>query len=211
VVSPKSNILPTSLIAEARGATREQFVARFGDTKLLVVRLDPEAPELEDGLAEIAGAPSAEWRPRSGVTGVGTMISPISEQFIKAASSSLEARRELSSRKLQALFSTRPHFLLAMRKRTGDGGADRLQVGRSNASDVVLRHPSVSKLHATLEWDEAGMHYVSDEGSTNNTQVEGRVLAPFEPAPFTPGDVIRFGDVECFVCLPETFWDALCA
>jgi FHA domain len=202
-------ILPTSLVAEVRAATREGYVEAFGDTKLLVIRLDPKAPELELGLAEVANAPSAAWRPRSGVTGVGTMILPISDQFLRAASTSLEARRQLSSKKLQALFSTRPHFLLPLRKRAGDGSADQLVVGRSNTNDVVLRHPSVSKLHATLEWDEAGIHYVSDEGSTNNTQLNGRVLAVGEPATFGPGDLIRFGDVEAFVCLPETFWDAL--
>jgi hypothetical protein len=209
VSHPRSNILPAILVAQARAATREVFVEAFGDTKLLVIRLDPKTPELELGLSEAASAPSAAWRPRSGITGVGTMISPISDQFLRAASTSFEARRQLSSKKLQALFSTRPHFLLPLRKRAGEGSADRLVVGRSTANDVVLRHPSVSKVHATLEWDEAGIHYVSDEGSTNNTQLDGRVLAPTEPATFGPGDVIRFGDVETFVCMPETFWDAL--
>src|SRR5450432_59116 len=94
VSHPKSNILPASLVAEARAATRDAFVETFGDTKLLVIRLDPTAPELELGLAENASAPSAAWRPRSGVTGVGTMILPISDQFLRAASTSLEARRQ---------------------------------------------------------------------------------------------------------------------
>ena len=73
----------------------------------------------------------------------------------------------------------------------------------------MLRHASISKLHASLEWDEVGMHYVCDEGSTNSTQVNGRLLTTGEPATFGPGDALRFGDIEAFVALPETLWDAL--
>ena len=48
-----------------------------------------------------------------------------------------------------------------------------LSVGRDQTNDIVLRHPTVSRRHATLEVDESGAVWVADLGSSNGTQVDG--------------------------------------
>jgi hypothetical protein len=152
-IERRSNVLPWKLVDQARSQSRDTFVGELGETKLLVVRVGDAGGELERGLMETVANSSGAWHPRSGVTGVGTVIAPISEGFVS--------------------------------------------------------HASVSKVHAWFEWDEDGNIYLCDEGSTNNTQLNGRVLMAGELEPFVPGDLIRFGDVEAFLCLPETLWEAL--
>jgi hypothetical protein len=63
-------------------------------------------------------------------------------------------------------------------------------VGRGEGVDVVLRHPSVSRLHAEIV--RRGPHvYVADLGlSTNGTRVNGR---PVGRRLLESGDVIAFG------------------
>src|SRR5215475_13571655 len=69
-------------------------------------------------------------------------------------------------------------------------------VGRGQAVDVRLDHPSVSKLHAEIV--RRGMYaYVSDLGlSRNGTRVNGRVVAQ---RLLENGDVISFGSQRCQV------------
>ena len=69
-------------------------------------------------------------------------------------------------------------------------------VGRGQAVDVHLDHPSVSKLHAEIV--RRGMYaYVSDLGlSRNGTRVNGRVVAQ---RLLENGDVISFGSQRCQV------------
>jgi pSer/pThr/pTyr-binding forkhead associated (FHA) protein len=49
-----------------------------------------------------------------------------------------------------------------------------LKIGRHPSNDVVLRHVSVSRHHATLKWEEgASLPMLVDEGSANGVQAEG--------------------------------------
>ena len=52
-----------------------------------------------------------------------------------------------------------------------------LTVGRDADNDIVLRHPTVSRHHATLEVDAGGAVWVRDAGSSNGTQVDGVPVA----------------------------------
>ena len=74
-------------------------------------------------------------------------------------------------------------------------------VGRGQAVDVHLDHPSVSKLHAEIV--RRGLYaYVSDLGlSRNGTRVNGRVVAQ---RLLENGDVISFGSQRCQVGGLET-------
>ncbi|MDO4345405.1 MAG: FHA domain-containing protein, partial [Eubacteriales bacterium] len=61
-------------------------------------------------------------------------------------------------------------------------------------SDIVLDHPSVSRVHAKIEkWD--GEYYVHDLNSTNGTFINGRRLDIHESVPIYPGDEIFFAKV----------------
>ncbi|HZS37552.1 MAG TPA: FHA domain-containing protein [Polyangia bacterium] len=71
--------------------------------------------------------------------------------------------------------------------------SDRISIGRARNCDVVLRDPSVSKLHAHVRRDEAGGWSLHDAGSHNGTSIGGRPLARDASAPLQVGDSITLG------------------
>lgn len=67
-----------------------------------------------------------------------------------------------------------------------------LVIGRSRSSDVVLAHESVSRRHARLWLDKAGVLWVEDLGSSGGTYVDSERVTK---APVPPGRHVRFGQV----------------
>jgi len=57
---------------------------------------------------------------------------------------------------------------------------------------------SVSRRHARiLREDDGSFVVVEDVGTMNGTAIEGERLQPGRPAPLRPGNLVRFGTVEC--------------
>ena len=67
-----------------------------------------------------------------------------------------------------------------------------LLVGRASSNDVVLEHPSVSKLHARLRAENDGF-WIEDAGSQNGSDIDGERIT--KPVFAVAGDVLRFGDL----------------
>ena len=65
-------------------------------------------------------------------------------------------------------------------------------VGRGEAVDVRLPHPSVSLVHLCLR-RRKGRLLVMDSGSTNGTTLDGAPLTPDEPAPVRAGSRLSVG------------------
>ncbi len=74
-------------------------------------------------------------------------------------------------------------------------------IGRGTRVDVMIDDPSLSRLHARLTLDHAGVLRVEDLGSTNRVTVNGVRQAS---ALLQPGDVVGFGVVEYRVVSGET-------
>jgi hypothetical protein len=76
--------------------------------------------------------------------------------------------------------------------RVPPGQQYRFTIGRELACDMTVAHLSVSRWHASLQWN--GYHWLlADLGSTNGTRLNGwRVTGP---SPVWPGDLVSFGDV----------------
>jgi len=76
----------------------------------------------------------------------------------------------------------------------------KITIGRASNNDVIIRHPSVSKLHAYFGHSE-GAPTVSttlvDAGSANGSVVNGHTAPPDEPVAIEPGALVKLGDVEC--------------
>ena len=71
-----------------------------------------------------------------------------------------------------------------------------ISVGSAENCDIVLKHRSVSQLHALFWVPAEGEPWrVSDARSRHCTRVNGEVLAALEKHALRPGDAIRFGDV----------------
>jgi pSer/pThr/pTyr-binding forkhead associated (FHA) protein len=92
-------------------------------------------------------------------------------------------------------------FLHRIEKSGRNAWSRQITVGRAANNDLVLRHASVSKLHAHFSLRGEGgaeVFLLADDGSANGTSVNGRDLARGEEAAVTvsPGDQLRFGEVE---------------
>ena len=73
-------------------------------------------------------------------------------------------------------------------------GRNFLTLGRTPENDVVLEHPSSSRLHAVLQFSGGTTEaFVYDPGSTHGTFVNKRKLKPNVHAPVFVGDQIKFG------------------
>jgi pSer/pThr/pTyr-binding forkhead associated (FHA) protein len=71
---------------------------------------------------------------------------------------------------------------------------DTATIGRDNANDIVLETITVSRWHAVLFHDAAGL-LLADLESTNGTLVNGVLVQPDEPVRLADGDMVQFGQV----------------
>src|SRR5207248_6732728 len=83
--------------------------------------------------------------------------------------------------------------VLEVSKAPGNPYPERISVGRARNCDVVMRDPSVSKLHAHMRLREAGKLDLIDLESQNGTRINGRALAPHTPEWVAAGDELRCG------------------
>lgn len=114
--------------------------------------------------------------------------------------------------------STTPRALLAARpslevheivKAKDNPYQDRISLGRTRNCDVVLRQPSVSKLHANFHRREDGALDIVDVGSQIGTRVNGRPLMPNKPERIAPGFFLMIGRVAARVTDARGVWDLL--
>src|SRR5262245_11285688 len=74
----------------------------------------------------------------------------------------------------------------------------RLVLGRGESTDVRIDHSSVSREHAALEIESAGV-FISDLGSKNGTKVRGERLKPNERVRLEPGVSAEIGEIVLLV------------
>jgi hypothetical protein len=98
--------------------------------------------------------------------------------------------------------------LIELVKAPGNPYPDRISIGRARNCDVVLRDPSVSKLHAHVRV-EGGARVVVDAGSQNGTRVNRTLLAPNTPHRIASGDLVSFGRVTGRVADAAALFDML--
>ena len=78
-------------------------------------------------------------------------------------------------------------------KAPGNPYSDRISVGRARNCDVVLRNPSVSKLHSHIRKEPGGGWTIIDQNSHNGTAVDGIRVQPGKPIPIKLGEQVTFG------------------
>jgi hypothetical protein len=80
-------------------------------------------------------------------------------------------------------------------KAPGNPYPDRISIGRARNCDVVMRDPSVSKLHAHFRLREGDKLDLIDLDSQNGTSVNSRRLTAHAPEWVAPGDTLSFGTI----------------
>lgn len=86
-------------------------------------------------------------------------------------------------------------FVIPINKSPLNPYMDRISVGRARNCDVVIRHPSVSKLHAHVRVHDDGTHTITDLGSHNGTRIGDRLLTPHVSEPLSLNGVVILGTV----------------
>jgi len=110
-------------------------------------------------------------------------------------------------------------FLIKIEKKPGNVWQNWYSVGRAKNNDIVVRDPSISKLHARL--DNQGPigtqlnsntgFWITDVGSSEGTMVNGTPLGESERYPLQIGDTISFGTVETRLLDADMLYDVLSA
>lgn len=78
-------------------------------------------------------------------------------------------------------------------------GKDSVVVGKTKGeSDVILDSPTVSRIHARLEYT-GGQFFVKDLNSRNGTFWNGQKLNPQESREISAGDTVAFAEIEYLV------------
>src|SRR5947209_4713232 len=99
-----------------------------------------------------------------------------------------------TSDELEALERDLPPRWSWLRRRarcTIDLPATTAYVGRSSGCDIVIRDPTVSRVHARIDRTTTGWR-IADLDSTNGTRVNGRRI---HDSPLAPGDELRIAAV----------------
>jgi hypothetical protein len=82
-------------------------------------------------------------------------------------------------------------------------------VGRARNCDVVLRHTSISKVHADFRVIGPGEAELTDRGSRNGVWVNGVAVAASKSVTVRSGDRIAFGAVAAAFLGPDALHEAI--
>jgi hypothetical protein len=96
-----------------------------------------------------------------------------------------------------------------VRKTSGRPFPERIAIGRAPNCDIVLREPSVSKLHAHFLEVTPISAELTDAKSSNGTRVNGVVLRPGARKLVEVGDKVMFGAVTLEWMDAESLYDLL--
>lgn len=187
-------LLPESLATDLRTLSVTELAQRYGFGLLLLVELSGPDSELRKPLERLS-----QRRARSRVRSKTDTLATIELPMFVTTDSRVE---EPDRTELLARLEGRTWFALPLFKRSGRGHANRLNVGRGNDNDVVLRNRSVSSKHAYFETHDDGSLSLTDVGSTNGTRVNGKRLEHDASRWLQPMDHIQFGQVSTFTCVP---------
>ena len=87
--------------------------------------------------------------------------------------------------------------------------SDRISLGRARNCDVLLRNPSVSKLHAHIRKEPNGTWVVIDANSHNGTTIDGLRVTASQPIPIKIGEPITFGGMIVRIATASMVYQAL--
>ena len=83
-----------------------------------------------------------------------------------------------------------------VKKREGNPYPERISIGRATNCDIVIRLPSISKVHAHILKDGDASYKLADNEAANATFVNGRKVLGKAAMPVKVRDTIAFGTFE---------------
>lgn len=203
-------LLPDDLVRRWTDLSRADFLQEEGDTAVLLVQLKGVV-QLKDVDRDLVQTLQAASTARGEGLGVERDSIGFRMRAAPGPATDIIAAHEAKRHALEQRLSRSAHFLVPLKKRRGADRpfTDRVFVGRASGTDVVLRHPSVSKSHAWFETNAEGRFVLCDAGSKNGTLRNGSPLVPREPVALEQGDEIIFGKITTVFSQADLLWDLL--
>ncbi len=207
----RENLYPRELVHKILEQTLRNFLAVFGETPFLCVRINGPTDTILDDLLEHYAPRSRRNTSPTGEPAALEFHTRTAYQGSKSSRADIKAsapQSDVDTKAIRERMASAPHAIVPLVKRKQETAyIDRISIGRSRNKDVVLRHESVSKFHAWLETDGSGAVFIADAGSKNGTvakaeRIESRTLTRLDS-----GDEVRFGSVRAVFLLPETLWE----
>jgi hypothetical protein len=192
-------------VSTARHARKQTFVQLLHDAPLLLI---PVPGNDDTGTQEQALLDGLD----ACTSGSGEPIPP-SADGLPFSTATVPGEGERRGSVLARMSGDGVLYAVVLHKRPGSRtlSEHRICVGRSHGNDIVLRTPSVSKLHAWFARGDGQQYFVVDSGSHNGTRVREILLEPRKAMQVGSGDVIQFGSLEATFCTTADFWDVLAA
>ncbi|WP_437672769.1 FHA domain-containing protein [Sorangium sp. So ce131] len=123
------------------------------------------------------------------------LVDQTSSELDKVDFRTCEVRSRLAPAEDAARFEQGELCVIPIEKSSRNPYKDRISLGRARNCDVVIRHPSISKLHAHIRVHEDKSYTIVDLGSHNGTSVDARPLKPNVAEPLCAGSVVVLGTV----------------
>jgi hypothetical protein len=200
---------PADMVASLQRLTEVGFVAECAGAPLLLIRVEDSQTDLGTGLEGVlTGAARVPARP---LGNLGFHTEVVSQRHLIAAA---EQAAQADAARVQTIvreLATGTYYIAPLSKRRAAESAfvERVSVGRTMNTDIVLRDKSVSKYHAYFQVDDNGTHYLCDAASKNGTMVNGNRVPARQPVELSYGDRIVFGAIEAMLVAPSTLWRAV--
>lgn len=199
---------PREFLLTAVKMAQREYERYFGGITFLLVRLLNEPDSLTQGLARTSCLPNLDSRKGDGLIFFNErkVAEPIQSQMsmLKTHTTGIGTEEMVVP---QSMISE-PHYVVPIEKRAdADNYQDMVTVGRARTNDIVLRHPSVSKLHAMFIFDQVGTIGLKDADSKNKTWINGERIT--QRVEVESGDSIRIGSVETVLCNAVTLRNTL--
>jgi pSer/pThr/pTyr-binding forkhead associated (FHA) protein len=202
--NPLGNWNPQELIKPLLRMNRAEFDQRFGSTIFLLIKLQGHPPTLLEDLIFTWNSGSLAPERRGDDLGFFTQTASGKAGIFNK---SIDPRSN-KGRILPVELFDQPCFLAPVKKRqAADNILDTVTVGRTRNHDIVLRHASVSKYHASIQFESPESLLVKDAGSKNKTWIKGEPIT--RQTQVVSGETLRFGTVEAVVCDADTLWSSV--
>ena len=199
------NLLPGTLVKDAVRLDLDAFLRLYGTAPLLLVRIGEDDTELRSTLQNLWLPPGVRSAAR-----VAPMKFRTALLRAPAEGPPMPKPKPRMRDDVLLILEKGPHFAALLRSKGesagGPLGPGQISLGRAPNNDLVLRHPSVSKFHASLEPGDDGTVKIVDTASTNHTSVNGVPLESRVPVLARSGDRLHFGDVETVLWSPRALW-----
>ena len=204
-LGPLRSLSPGTLVKDAVRLDLDAFLRLYGTAPLLLVRVAEGDTELRAGLKSL-------WLPAEARR--AARISPMRfrTELLRAHQKGTPAQRAPSREHdgVLRILEKGDHFAAILRSKGGTNtsllGAPRLSLGRATNNDVILRHASVSKFHASVEPIDENTVKIIDTGSTNQTSLNDVTLPSRALVEARSGDRLGFGNVEAVLWSPRALW-----